>query len=128
MYNCDDERIFVVYEAFKRGVELDEIYKITGIDRWFLSKINNLVYMEMFLEEGELTKEKYKDAKDLGFLDSTIKKLSGQEPPEKITTAFKMVDTCAAEFAAETPYFYATYDSENEAADHIKRVISAEKK
>ena len=128
LYNCDDERIFVVYEAFKRGVELDEIYKITGIDRWFLSKINNLVYMEMFLEEGELTKEKYKDAKDLGFLDSTIKKLSGQEPPEKIPAAFKMVDTCAAEFAAETPYFYATYDSENEAADHIKKSDIGRKK
>lgn len=103
LHNCDDERIFVVYEAFKRGVPLESIYKITRIDKWFLAKINNLVHMERFLMVGKLTKEKYKDAKDLGFLDSTIERLSGQKIKHKRHAAFKMVDTCAAEFEAETP-------------------------
>ncbi len=128
LYNCDDERLFVVYEAFKRGADVDAVYEITKIDRWFLSKINNLVYMEMFLQEGELTEDKYKDAKDLGFLDSTIEHLSGQKPPVRIPAAFKMVDTCAAEFAAETPYFYATYDEENEAAEFIREHDTGKKK
>ncbi|MCI2062024.1 MAG: carbamoyl-phosphate synthase large subunit [Eubacteriaceae bacterium] len=128
LYDCDDERIFVVYEAFKRGIDLETIFDITKIDRWFLSKINNLVYMEWFLGDGELTEEKYKDAKDLGFLDSTIIELSGQKPPKRIPAAFKMVDTCAAEFEAETPYFYATYDEENEAAEFIKEHSTGKKK
>ncbi|MEG0393002.1 MAG: carbamoyl-phosphate synthase large subunit, partial [Anaerovoracaceae bacterium] len=128
LHNCDDERIFVVYEAFKRGVPLENIFHITRIDRWFLAKINNLVYMEKFLMLGELTEAKYKDAKDLGFLDSTIERLSGQKPPITLRPSFKMVDTCAAEFAAETPYFYATYDEENEAEEFIKEKNTGKKK
>ena len=128
LHNCDDERIFVIYEAFKRGVPLENIHNITKIDRWFLSKIQNLVAMEKELMIGRLTRDKYKDAKDLGFLDKTIKELSGQEPPENLPTAFKMVDTCAAEFKAETPYFYATFDEENEAKLFIEEHDQGKKK
>ncbi|MGI6204520.1 MAG: carbamoyl-phosphate synthase large subunit [Anaerovoracaceae bacterium] len=128
LHNTDDERIFVVYEAFKRGVDIDTIHDITKIDYWFLSKLNNLVYMERFLADGELTEDKYKDAKDLGFLDKTIKELSGQDPPKRLPAAFKMVDTCAAEFAAETPYFYATFDEENEAEEFIEEHSTGKKK
>ena len=128
LHNCDDERIFVIYEAFKRGVPLENIHNITKIDRWFLSKIQNLVAMEKELMIGRLTRDKYKDAKDLGFLDKTIKELSGQEPPENLPAAFKMVDTCAAEFKAETPYFYATFDEENEAEEFIREHEEGKKK
>ena len=128
LHNCDDERIFVIYEAFKRGVPLENIHKITKIDKWFLSKIQNLASMEKELMIGRLTRDKYKDAKDLGFLDKTIKELSGQEPPEKLPAAFKMVDTCAAEFKAETPYFYGTFDEENEAAEFIAEHDEGKKK
>ena len=128
LHSCDDERIFVVYEALRRGVPIDSIYNITGIDRWFLSKINNLVHMDKYLREGELTEIKYKDAKDMGFLDSTIERLSGQKPPCRLKAAFKMVDTCAAEFEAETPYFYATFDEENEAEEFIEKHEDGRKK
>ncbi|MGI6736484.1 MAG: carbamoyl-phosphate synthase large subunit [Anaerovoracaceae bacterium] len=128
LHNCDDERIFVIYEAFKRGVPLENIYRITKIDRWFLSKINNLVFMERYLASGRLSEQKYKDAKDLGFLDETIRRLSGQELPPREPEVYKMVDTCAAEFAAETPYFYGTFDAENEAREFIDEHDSGKKK
>ena len=117
--SADDERIFVIYEAVRRGISFDDIFEETKIDRWFLSKIRNLVTMEESLKSGELTQSKYEKAKRFGFLDSTVEKLSGQKILQKLDCSYKMVDTCAAEFAAETPYFYATYDDENEAASHI---------
>ena len=117
--NADDERIFVVYEAVRRGVPFDTIYDITRIDRWFLAKFKNLAEMEQSLRAGGLTEEKYRAAKKMGFLDSTIEKLAGEKIPDRQPAAYKMVDTCAAEFAAETPYFYSTFDEENEAAQHI---------
>ena len=119
LHNADDERIFVVYEAVKRGVSFDTIFDITKIDRWFLAKFKHLAEVEQSLRVVGLTEEKYRAAKKLGYLDSTIEKLSGEKIPEKQTAAYKMVDTCAAEFAAETPYFYSTFDEENEAAQHI---------
>lgn len=128
LHNCDDDRIFVVYEALKRGVSVDIIFDSTKIDRWFIYKLNNLVKMEAELAQGELTQEKYKKAKDRGFLDSTIKDISGQEPPQKLYASYKMVDTCAAEFAAETPYFYSTFDEENEARDFIEQQDTGKKK
>ncbi len=128
LHHCDDERIFVVYEALKRGISIDTIFKITKIDRWFLHKLNNLVHMEYALMEGTLTQEKYKKAKKMGFLDKTIIALSGQEPLEKIYPVYKMVDTCAAEFAAETPYFYSTFDEENEAKEFMKQHDTGKKK
>ena len=122
LYHSDDERIFVVYEALKRGISVEAINKITKIDPWFISKLKNLVDMECELANGVLTQEKYKKAKKMGFLDKTITDLSGgQQPPEKLYPAYKMVDTCAAEFAAETPYFYSTYDEENEAKEFMEQ-------
>ncbi len=128
LHNCDDERIFVIYEALKRGIPADTINKITRIDLWFIHKLANLVNMEYTLKEGTLTQDKYKKAKKMGFLDKTIINLSGQEPPEKLYASYKMVDTCAAEFAAETPYFYSTYDEENEAKEFIDQHITGKKK
>lgn len=89
------------------------------IDHWFLSKLKKIATMEAELAKGELTEAKYMQAKRLGFLDKTIEKLSGQQPPIHRSAAYKMVDTCAAEFDAQTPYFYSTWDDENEAALHI---------
>ena len=83
LHHCDDERIFVVYEALKRGISIDTIFDITKIDRWYLAKLNHLVSMEASLMNGTLTQEKYIKAKKMGFLDKTIQTLSGQEPPEK---------------------------------------------
>ena len=129
LHNCDDERIFVVYEAIKRGISLDEIHRITMIDKWISSKLQKLAQMEKGLSEGELTQEKYLAAKKNGFLDSTIEKLSGQSCKDFHRSAsFKMVDTCAAEFAAKTPYFYSTYDEENEAAQFVEENHSGKKK
>ncbi|SCH08091.1 Carbamoyl-phosphate synthase large chain [uncultured Ruminococcus sp.] len=115
-----DERIFYVFEALKRGISVDEIHELTMIDEWFLWKLNNLVQLEKWLADGELTVEKYRYAKKWGYLDSTIERLSGQQVPEHLSASYKMVDTCAGEFKAQTPYFYSTYDEQNEAAEFIK--------
>ena len=125
---CDDERSFVVYEALKRNVEIDQIHEITKIDKWFLAKMNNLVKMERKLVKKELTPELYLEAKKMGFLDKTIERLSGESVPEKRYASYKMVDTCAAEFKAETPYFYSTFDDENEAAEFLEEHQSDKKK
>ncbi len=125
---CDDERSFVVYEALKRNIEIDQIHEITKIDKWFLAKMNNLVKMERKLVKKELTPELYLEAKKMGFLDKTIERLSGESIPEKRYASYKMVDTCAAEFKAETPYFYSTFDDENEAAEFLEEHQSDKKK
>ena len=90
------------------------IYDITKIDWWFLDKLQHLADIEMGLETGELTTEKYLNAaRGSAILDKTIKRLAGVDTlPEAPKAAFKMVDTCAAEFAAKTPYFYSTYDED----------------
>ena len=118
--NCDDERVFVVYAALKAGVSADEIFEITKIDRWFLGKLKNLADMEQALKDGPLTEALYLAAKKYGFTDGTIERLSGAQIPEKRHMVYKMVDTCAGEFQAETPYFYSTADEENEALLHRK--------
>ena len=106
-----DERIFVVYAALKKGVTVDEVYAITKIDRWFLNKFMNLIAYENRLTAGEkLTKELYEEGKCLGYLDKDIAAMSGQKIPYRKKVAYKMVDTCAAEFPAKTPYFYSTFD------------------
>ena len=117
----DSERAFCVYEALKRGVDHKTIYDITKIDWWFLDKMQHLADLEQGLKTGELTREKYLEAKKYGFLDKTILRLSGagQLPGDPLRAGFKMVDTCAAEFAARTPYFYSTYDADNEAETFI---------
>ncbi len=126
--NCDDERSFVVYEALKRGIGVETIHDITKIDKWFLYKLQNLTNMEHTLATGELTEEKYLQAKNMGFLDKTIEQLSGQQITHHRSASFKMVDTCAAEFAAETPYFYSTYDGQNEAQLYLDEHHDEDKK
>lgn len=128
LYVVDDERSFAVFEALKRGVTVEEIHEITKIDNWFLSKFLNLVNLEKYLAEGTLTEDKYDIAKKYGYLDSTIERISGQKCPKRTRAVFKMVDTCAGEFKAETPYFYSTFDKENEAEQFIKRTDKGKKK
>ena len=122
-----DERIFVVYEAIKRGFTADEINKITRIDRWFLAKFKNLADMEKALAAETLTDELYQKARKMGFLDKTIEKISGQKVQNPLQISYKMVDTCAAEFEAQTPYFYSSCDKENEAEAFLKNLNSDRK-
>ena len=124
----DDERAFQVFEALKRGVTVEELHEKTMIDCWFLNKLLNLVYLEQWLADGTLTEQKYKLAKQYGYLDSTIERMSGQKCPMHQHAVYKMVDTCAGEFKAETPYFYSTYDEENEALQFMERTASGKKK
>ena len=125
---ADDERSFVVFEAIKRGVDIEKIHDITKIDIWFLAKLKNLADLEAYLADGELTCEKYDIAKRYGYLDSTIERISNQKCPKRTRASFKMVDTCAGEFKAETPYFYSAYDEENEARQFIDRTNTGKKK
>ena len=110
--HATDERLFAVYELLKRGVSVEKMHQETMIDCWFLSKILNLLNYERELAKGQLTEELYTQGKKLGYPDSTIARLSGCEVKFQRKPTFKMVDTCAGEFAAHTPYFYATYDTE----------------
>lgn len=120
----DDRRIFRLAEALKRGVEIDQINKITKIDRWFINKIKNIVDFYTGLKNIELTAEVYLRAKERGFLDKEIADASGKDIKEiekirrenNVNASFKMVDTCAAEFEAQTPYYYSTYGEECEMA------------
>ena len=122
LYRIDDRRIFVVAEALRRGIPLKEIHEITKIDIWFLDKIHNIVKMENRLKEEELTKEVMQEAKRLEFPDEVIAQIRGVSKQEihdlrmsyGIIPSYKMVDTCAAEFEATTPYYYSCYDGENE--------------
>ena len=116
LHNCDDQRLFVIFEALKRGISCEEIRDITKIDIWFLYKLNNLAKIEKELVKG-FDNELYLKAKKLGYPDRVIERISGQKIKKPISAAFKMVDTCAAEFPAETPYFYSTFDHENEAEE-----------
>ena len=124
----DDERAFQVFEALKRGVTVEELHEKTMIDCWFLNKLLNLVHLEQWLADGTLTEQKYKLAKQYGYLASTIERMSGQKCPMHQHAVYKMVDTCAGEFKAETPYFYSTYDEENEALQFMERTASGKKK
>ena len=121
----DDRRIWKIAEAIRQGIPQEEIHKITQIDLWFIDKIAILVEMEEKLRNEELTEELLTEAKRLEFPDYIIGNLNGKTEEEvkalrkeyNITAAYKMVDTCAAEFAAETPYYYSVYGGENEAAE-----------
>ena len=126
--DVDVDRSFCVFEALKRGISIDKIHEITMIDKWFIAKLNNLVQLEKWLAEGELTQEKYDTAKKYCYLDSTIERISGQKIAERRLAVYKMVDTCAAEFSADTPYFYNTFDRENEAAEFIEQHPTGRKK
>ena len=124
---CDDRRIFCLYEALKRGISVDDIHQITMIDEWFLEKLKNIIALSNELKTAELTDELYETAKKMGFLDKTIEEFSGQTIKNPLSPVYKMVDTCAAEFEAQTPYFYSTYDKENEAAEFIENKKSDKK-
>lgn len=113
-----DYRLFVLYEALKRGIAtVEKIAEQTKIDPWFLDKIVNLVNYEKSITGVPIDKDTYMRGKKLGYPDKALAALSGHELPMHARAVYKMVDTCAAEFAAETPYFYSTYDEENEAAE-----------
>ena len=119
---CDDNRLFVIYEALSRGVTPEEIHAVTKIDRWFLCKLRHLTEMDRLLQTAPLDAALYRRAKRLGYPDKVITRLSGgdiQAVGGPLLPSYKMVDTCAAEFAAQTPYFYGCYDEENEAAGFI---------
>ncbi|MFI3256734.1 MAG: carbamoyl-phosphate synthase large subunit [Spirochaetales bacterium] len=140
LHECNDIRLFVVYESLKRSIystqtdehvnaTIDRIFDITKIDRWFLQKLANIARTEKALSElkgnlsscDDIPTALYAQAKNYGFTDKVIKKqcnISGASVSQKFPV-YKMVDTCAGEFTAETPYFYATYDSQNEAAEFL---------
>ncbi len=121
----DDQRIFVIAEAIRKGIEYDVIHEITKVDIWFIDKIAILVEMEQKLSGGPLTAELLKEAKRIEFPDNVISRLTGKDEAEikqmrydnGIVAGFKMVDTCAAEFSAATPYYYSVFGSENEAGE-----------
>ena len=118
----DDMRMWRIAEAIRRGVSYEKIHEITQIDEWFIDKFAIIVEMENALKSEELTPELLKEAKRMEFPDNVIAQLTGKAEREihdmrhanGIVAAYKIVDTCAAEFAAETPYYYSVYGSENE--------------
>ncbi len=121
----DDQRIYVIAEALRKGVSYDEIHEITMVDHWFIDKLAILVEMEDALEKGPLTVELLREAKRIEFPDTVISRLTGKSVEEikkmrydnDIVASYKMVDTCAAEFEAATPYYYSVYGGENEAIE-----------
>ena len=118
----DDMRMWRIAEAIRRGIDYDTIYNITKVDKWFIDKFAIIVEMENALKTQELTVDLLREAKRIEFPDNVIARLTGRSEREihdmrhanGIVAAYKIVDTCAAEFAAETPYYYSVYGSENE--------------
>ena len=128
----DDRRIWKIAEGLRRGIEPSVMHDITKIDRWFIDKLQIIVEMENSLKKGPLTEELLREAKRIEFPDNVIGELTGHTEREikelrdkyNIHAAFKMVDTCAAEFAATTPYYYSVFGSENEATEtHDKKKV-----
>lgn len=123
LQEADDERIFIVAEAFTRGFSIEEIWEITRIDKYFLKKIKNIIDFSLRLQVLELDTDTLKEAKKLGFSDSEIAVIKGLKEADVrslrremgVVPTYKLVDTCAAEFDAQTPYFYSCYEDENEA-------------
>ncbi len=132
----DDTRLWKIAEAVRRGISYEAIHRITKIDLWFIDKIAVLVEMEQKLGDRELDEELLREAKRLEFPDGVIARLSGKTEGQirdmrrrfGITAAYKMVDTCAAEFAATTPYYYSVFGSENEASGDKKENTDMERK
>lgn len=146
---CTDQRIFAIFQAIRRGImTIEQIHDVTKVDIWFLAHLENLAKMERTFDQikagnGELTVELYKAAKDFGYPDKVIEKMSGVKIPGSggelkdsetaaklrsegklahIPATYKMVDTCAGEFNAETPYFYGGYNAENEAKEFLDEI------
>lgn len=111
----DDNRLFRVFKALKEGVTIEEIHRITMIDEWFLGKLKNLADFEKEICAKPLSEEQYLKGKKLGYTDKALEKLSGGTLAYHRDCVYKMVDTCGAEFEAQTPYFYSTYDNHCEA-------------
>lgn len=130
----DDQRIWVIAEALRKGISRQTIHEITMVDEWFIDKTHNLVRMEEKLKKGPLTKELLEEAKRMEFPDSVISRWTGipEEEVAKmrydngITARYKMVDTCAAEFEAQTPYFYSVYNTSD--TDEAKERVTDRKK
>ena len=128
---ANDERIFMIAEALRRGISVDEIHRITNVNTFFLNKIKGIVAMEVLLQTEEITSERMLKAKKMGFTDRTIAALAGSSTEEirssrkqqNIVPSYKMVDTCAAEFEADTPYYYSTYAQEDEVTVSHKRKV-----
>lgn len=140
LIKADDERIFLIAEAFRRGYTLQQLQDLTKIDWWFLDKIEGLIAFEdRIREESELSSDILYQAKRLGFTDRAIAELRAQGQPggtltteaevrtrreaENLRPVYKMVDTCAAEFEATTPYYYSTYETENEVIPSDKKKL-----
>ncbi len=121
-----DERIFAVYELIKRDVALEKIYDLTKIDMWFLAKFKKLCEYEKSIADCEITYEQFVQGKKFGYTNKALARLSGHKVDYKMTPIYKMVDTCAAEFRADTPYFYGIYDTaesgaHNDALDFVDK-------
>lgn len=122
LHSADDERIFVVAQALRQGVLSDEIRKITGIDRFFIEKINRIVTLEQQLGGGTLSAGLLTEVKKAGFSDRAVARFTGSDEAAirklrselHVTPSYKMVDTCAAEFESLTPYYYSTYTEQDE--------------
>lgn len=115
LHDVDDRRMFTVFEALKSGVSVDEIFDITKIDRFFLYKLQNLADFEKEIENKPLTEELYNKGKKYGYTDESLEKLCGFKVDFHKDAVYKIVDTCAAEFDAKTPYFYSSHDETCEA-------------
>lgn len=113
----DDIRLFTVFKALKEGISIEEIHSVTMIDEWFLGKLKNLADYEKNIDGKPLTKEEYIKGKKLGYTDKALERISGGSLSYHRDCVYKMVDTCGAEFKAETPYFYSTYDNSCEARE-----------
>lgn len=110
LYDQDDLRLFTVFKALKYGISVDKIHSITMIDEWFLYKLKNLADYEKSIENKAISKDEYIKGKQLGYTDEALERISGGSLAFHKDCVYKMVDTCAGEFEAETPYFYSTYD------------------
>ncbi len=127
----DDERLFVVAEALRQGIGEEELFELTRIDRFFLAKIQNIIAMERRLEASGRSTEVLREAKRMGFADQTIAAIWKCEEADvrhfrkehKIVPVFKMVDTCAGEFESSTPYYYSTYESQDEVLESPKKKV-----
>ncbi|MCJ8011335.1 carbamoyl-phosphate synthase large subunit [Paenibacillus sp. KQZ6P-2] len=138
LVKVDDERIFLIAEAFRRGYDLQMIQDLTKVDWWFLDKLQGLIHFEKQIQQKELTYETLYEAKRMGFTDRAIAELRAEVHADNYTTeaevreyriqhelrpVYKMVDTCAAEFEASTPYYYSTYETENEVTKSNKEKV-----
>lgn len=117
----DDQRLFRIFAALKQGISVTQIHEITRIDNWFLHKLKHLADFENAICNKPLSVEDYEQGKWFGYPDKALARLSGAPLPACRDMSYKMVDTCGAEFQAETPYFYSTYDRHCEARSHIRQ-------